>query len=86
MAIIDKGNYNYLFEIRPNSNTGLGLYNAAWGWIYSSGTVPLNKWSHVAVVFQTGTNGVKFYLDGSLLSEATALGSAHNEHRNFCYR
>ncbi len=75
MAIIDKGNYNYLFEIRPNSNTGLGLYNAAWGWIYSSGTVPLYKWSHVAVVFQTGTNGVKFYLNGSLLSEATASGA-----------
>ena len=75
MAIIDKGNYNYLFEIRPNGQSGLGLYNVAWGWIYSGGTVPLNAWSHVALVFQTGTNGVKFYLNGALLSQVTASGA-----------
>ena len=74
MAILDKGNYNYLFEIRPNGNTGLGL-SSAWGWIYSAGSVPLNTWSHVAVVFQTGTNAVKFYLNGSLLSQHTAPGA-----------
>ncbi|HTR80189.1 MAG TPA: LamG-like jellyroll fold domain-containing protein [Bacteroidota bacterium] len=75
MTVIDKGNYNYCFEIRPNGQTGLGLYNAAWGWIYSGGTIPLNQWSHIAVVFHTGTNGVKFYLNGSLLSQSTAAGS-----------
>ncbi|HTX18882.1 MAG TPA: LamG-like jellyroll fold domain-containing protein [Bacteroidota bacterium] len=75
MTVIDKGNYNYCFEIRPNGQSGLGLYNAAWGWIYSGGTVPLNQWSHIAVVFQTGTNGVKFYLNGSLLSQNTASGA-----------
>ena len=75
LAIIDKGNYNYLFEIFPNGNPGLGLYNASWGWIYSAGAVPTNTWSHVALVFQTGTNGVKFYLNGSLLSQHTAPGS-----------
>ncbi|MEW5799904.1 MAG: LamG-like jellyroll fold domain-containing protein [Bacteroidota bacterium] len=75
VTILDKGNYNYLFEIFPNGQTALGLYNASWGWIYSSGTVPTNQWSHVAVVFQTGTNGVKFYLNGTLLSEHTAPGS-----------
>ncbi len=75
MTVIDKGNYNYCFEIRPNGQTGLGLYNAAWGWIYSGGSIPLNQWSHIALVFQTGTNGVKFYLNGSLLSQATASGS-----------
>ncbi|HTP79448.1 MAG TPA: LamG-like jellyroll fold domain-containing protein, partial [Bacteroidota bacterium] len=74
MAVIDKGNYNYLFEILPNGQTGLGL-SSAWGWIYSAGSVPLNTWSHVAVVFQTGTNGVKFYLNGSLLSQHTAPGA-----------
>jgi hypothetical protein len=75
MTIVDKGNYNYLFNIKPNGQSGLGLYNAGWGWIYSSGTVPLNQWSHVAVVFQTGTNGVKFYLNGTLLSQHTATGA-----------
>ncbi|HEY9165328.1 MAG TPA: LamG-like jellyroll fold domain-containing protein [Candidatus Kryptonia bacterium] len=74
MAIIDKGNYNYLFEIRPNGQSGLGLYTNG-TWYYSSGSVPLNHWSHVALVFQRGTNGVKFYLNGSLLSEATASGA-----------
>ena len=75
MTVIDKGNYNYCFEIRPNGQTGLGLYNAAWGWIYSGGTIPPNQWSHIALVFQTGTNGVKFYLNGSLLSQSTASGA-----------
>jgi len=71
VAIIDKGSYNYLFMIRPSPTTGLGFYNGNTGWIYSAGTVPVNQWSHVALVFQTGTNGVKFYLNGSLLSEHT---------------
>ncbi len=74
MAIIDKGNYNYLFEIRPNAQAGLGLYSNG-TWYYSSGTIPLNQWSHVALVFQTGTNGLKFYLNGSLLSETTVSGA-----------
>ncbi|MDD1750253.1 MAG: hypothetical protein LUO89_10305, partial [Methanothrix sp.] len=73
MTIIDKGNYNYLFEIKPNGQPGLGLYTNG-TWYYSAGTVSLNTWSHVALVFQTGTNGIKFYLNGHLLSQATASG------------
>ncbi|MEW6060871.1 MAG: LamG-like jellyroll fold domain-containing protein, partial [Bacteroidota bacterium] len=73
-TIIDKGNYNYLLSVQPNGQSGLGLYNNG-TWIYSSGSVPLNEWSHVAVVFQTGANGVKFYRNGVLLSEHTASGA-----------
>ncbi|MGB2867530.1 MAG: FG-GAP-like repeat-containing protein [Bacteroidota bacterium] len=72
-TIIDKGNYGFLFEIRPNGQTGLGLYNNS-TWIYSADTIPLNQWSHVALVFQTGTNGVRFYKNGILLSQHTAAG------------
>lgn len=73
-SIIDKGNYNYLLSVQPNGQLGLGLYNNG-TWIYSSGSVPLNEWSHVALVFQTGTNGLKFYRNGVLLSEHTASGA-----------
>lgn len=71
MTILDKGNYNYLFSLRPNGTTGLGFFTVNTGWVYSGGTVPLNQWSHVAVVVQSGTGGVKFYLDGVLLGTAT---------------
>ncbi|MEX1275436.1 MAG: FG-GAP-like repeat-containing protein [Bacteroidota bacterium] len=71
MTILDKGNYNYLFSLRPNATTGLGFFTVNTGWVYSGGTVPLNQWSHVAVVVESGTGGVKFYLDGVLLGTAT---------------
>lgn len=71
MTILDKGNYNYLFSLRPNATTGLGFYTVNTGWVYSGGTVPLNQWSHIAVVVQSGTDGVKFYLDGVPLGTAT---------------
>lgn len=70
-TILDKGSYNYLFQLFSGGNSALGFYNQNNGWIYSSGNVPINQWSHVAVVFQTGTNGLKFYLNGTLLSQHT---------------
>ncbi|PKL83240.1 MAG: hypothetical protein CVV24_06005 [Ignavibacteriae bacterium HGW-Ignavibacteriae-3] len=74
-TIIDKGNYNFLFETHPNGQPALGLYSRSWGqWIYSGGSLPINQWAHVAVSFKTGPNGVNFYLNGNLLSTHTALG------------
>lgn len=75
MTILDKGEYNYLFSLRPNGTNGLGFYTPTTNWIYSGGTVPLNQWSHVAVVVQSGTNGLKFYLNGVLLGTGTLPAS-----------
>lgn len=67
-AIVDRGNYNFLFESRPNGQTGLGFYNQNGLWTYSSGTIPINQWVHVAVSYEGANGTVKFYLNGSLLS------------------
>ena len=68
-TIIDRGNYNFLFMSRPNSQTGLGFYNNG-NWTYSSGTIPLNQWVHVAVTYNSGT--LSFYMNGALLSTHTS--------------
>lgn len=74
-TIIDKGDYNFLFQTHSNSNTGLGFYNNTMGWKYSSGTVPINVWSHVAVTFNIGSDEIKFYLNGTLLSTHNGLSN-----------
>lgn len=72
-TIIDKGDYNYLFQTHPNGNTGLGLYNNTMGWKYSSGTIPTSEWCHVAVTFDQPGNDVRFYLNGTLLSSHSGI-------------
>ena len=62
-TIIDKGNYNYLFQTHPNGTSGLGLYNNVMGWRYSAGSIPTNVWSHVAVTFNVASDEVIFYLN-----------------------
>ncbi|MBI1936984.1 MAG: DUF5011 domain-containing protein [Ignavibacteriales bacterium] len=75
-TIVDKGNYNYLFQTNPYNIPGLGFYNPGTGWIWSAGSVPANQWVHVAVTIQNGTNGVKFYVNGNLLSQHTMNASS----------
>ncbi|MDP6586979.1 MAG: LamG domain-containing protein, partial [Anaerolineales bacterium] len=70
-TILDKGNYNNLFATHSNGSPGLGYYDRNNNWTYSSGTIPTDTWVHVAVVFQTGTDNLKFYKDGALLSSHT---------------
>lgn len=70
-TIIDKGDYNFLFDTHPNGQPALGLYSRSFGWIYSTGSLPTHQWVHVAVSFKTGINGVNFYLNGTLLSSHT---------------
>ncbi|MEW6194312.1 MAG: LamG-like jellyroll fold domain-containing protein [Bacteroidota bacterium] len=70
-TIVDKGNYNYLFQTNPWDIPGIGFYNPNTGWIWSAGSVPVHQWVHIAVTIQSGTNGVKFYLNGNLLSQHT---------------
>jgi len=72
-TVIDRANYNFLFEVRPNGQTGLGFYNPATSWIYSSGSIPVNQWAHVAVTWDGATGTLAFYLNGALLSSFPGL-------------
>ena len=54
-----------------DGNTGLGYYDPANGWTHSSGTIPINEWVHVAMSIQTGSNNLKFYKKGQLMSSHT---------------
>ena len=79
-TIIDKGpTYSYLFQIYPNSHPGLGLYanyGGSHNWVYSSAVnVPSNQWSHVAVTFTNAVNGLKFWVNGNLVSQHTPAGA-----------
>ena len=79
-TIMDKGpTYSYLFMIYPNGQPGLGLYanfGGAHNWVYSSAvTVPINQWSHVAVTFTNAVNGLKFWVNGNLVSQHTPAGA-----------
>ena len=79
-TIIDKGpTYSYLFHIYPNGQPGLGLYANYGGthnWVYSSAvTLPINQWSHVAVTFTNAANGLKFWVNGNLVSQHTPAGA-----------
>jgi|GEM_PF-729325 len=49
-------------------NSSQKIYIAANGSnvITSNGSVPLNAWTHIAVVFQSGTGNTKVYINGSL--------------------
>lgn len=73
-TIVDRANYNFLFSIGPNGQSGLGFFNNN-TWNYSSGTVPVNQWVHVAVTFNSATSEVKFYMNGTLLSTHTRSGA-----------
>ena len=69
-TIVDKGDYNFLFQTHSNGNQGLGLYNRSFGWIYSAGTIPTNQWVHVAVTYNNKV--VTFYKDGVVQGTYTA--------------
>ena len=70
-TIIDKGNYRNLFQVHTSGNTGLSYYDSTNNWTHSSGTIPTNEWVHVAMSFQTGSNNLKFYKNGQLMSSHT---------------
>lgn len=65
-TIIDRANYNFLFEINPNGAPGLGFYNPNHGWSYSTTSIPVNQWVHVAVTWDNATHSLKFYKNGVL--------------------
>jgi hypothetical protein len=63
-TIIDKGNYNFLWSLNANSNGNkMGFYTGNTGaWVYSTGIVPENTWTHVAITLSAGT--LTFYING----------------------
>ncbi|WP_415185235.1 LamG-like jellyroll fold domain-containing protein, partial [Nonlabens sp.] len=63
-AIIDRGNYNFLFMTMPNGQPGLGFYNGNDGWSYSSTPIEVNQWVHVAMTWDKSTKTLKFYKNG----------------------
>ena len=63
-TIVDRANYNFLFEANPNGAPGLGFYNPNGGWSYSTTAIPTNQWVHVACTWDGSTNKLIFYKDG----------------------
>ena len=62
-TIIDKGAYDNLLSLNPAGDNKLGFYSANTGaWRYSTGTIPQNTWTHVAVTLNSGT--LTFYING----------------------
>ena len=64
---IDSSTRNYEILIRPATPTGgISFYVANTTFITSTGTVPLNTWTHIVVAVESGvTNGAKIYINGS---------------------
>ncbi|KPM48242.1 LamG domain-containing protein [Jiulongibacter sediminis] len=77
VAIIDKGNYDYLWMLNANGNANkLGYFERGIGWKYSNDAVPENTWTHVAVSLQSGI--IRFYING-VESGYGFLGSAFQD-------
>ena len=64
---IDSSTRNYEILIRPSIPTGgISFYVANSSFITSTGTIPLNTWTHIIVTVESGvTNGAKIYINGS---------------------
>jgi hypothetical protein len=76
-AIIDKGNYDFLWMLNANGNANkLGYFERGIGWKYSTGSVPENTWTHVAISLQSGI--LRFYING-VESGNAFLGSAFQD-------
>lgn len=74
-TIIDKGNYDFLWQLGANGNANkMGFYyRGTSAWVYSTGSVPENTWTHVAITLQAGT--LTFYING-VASGTASVASA----------
>lgn len=63
-TIIDKGNYDFLWQLNANSNNNrMGFFIANTNtWVYSTGSVPQGVSTHVAIVGSGGS--ITFYING----------------------
>lgn len=75
-TIIDKGNYQFLFQI---NNGELGFYSAGGTgstWKYSTGAgIQTKTWTHVAMTYDYNNGFVKFYINGQPKGSATGIYS-----------
>jgi uncharacterized protein YdeI (BOF family) len=70
-TIVDRANYNFLFQANPHGQSGLGFYNPNIGWIYDFTNIPTSQWTHVAVSWNASTSTLKFYVNGNETSSHT---------------
>ena len=66
-TIIDKGNYNYLFQVRPNGTSSIGFYNNQTGWWYAPGGIPSRQWVHLAITYSKYNRTMTYYQNGNLV-------------------
>jgi len=78
-TIVDKGNYDFLFQVSPSPNGigKLGFYTGATSsWVYSTAAVPQGVATHVAVVGNGGT--IIFYINGVASGGGTGTSRQDN--------
>ncbi len=81
-TIVDKGNYNFLWQLSANGNANkMGFFTLSTGtWVYSTGNVPENTWTHVAITLNAGT--LTFYINGVPSGTASVTISQDNQPLN----
>jgi hypothetical protein len=87
VTIMDKGDYDFLWMLNPDPQ-GLGWNSSKMGfynknspvWVYSTGTVPENTWTHVAITLNAGT--LTFYINGVASGTAAVTFSQDNQPMN----
>jgi uncharacterized protein YjbI with pentapeptide repeats len=80
-TIVDKGNYNFLFQIRAYERAGPGFYNANLGWIFAdSAVIPQQQWSHIAMTRSGST--YKFFINGVLMQTVSNSTSLYENNGN----
>ncbi len=78
-TIVDKGNYDFLWQLNANSNNNrMGFFIANTNtWVYSVGSVPQGVSTHVAIVCNGGS--ITFYINGSAAGNGS--GSARQDNQ-----
>lgn len=79
-TIVDKGNYDFLWQLNANGNSNkMGFFELSTGtWKYSTGIVPENTWTHVAITLSGGT--LTFYING-VASGTAAVASVNQDNQ-----
>lgn len=82
VTIVDKGNYDFLWSLNPNTDLSkMGFFDRNSGtWAYSTGIVPQNTWTHVAITLQSGV--LTFYINGVASGTASVTFSQDTQAMN----
>jgi len=60
------------YVIRAFNDRTIGIYTSTNSYVYSTGTITLNAWNHIALVrTSTSTNGLAFYINGAAAGTVT---------------